>query len=101
MSNSTTTYSITTNEEDRKITGAINTAMPDGVTLTVALAAPTGALSTGPTQLGTGALDLVTGISTLNETGKTITYWLQATSAAGVVPSASRTVTFTILAGAN
>ena len=96
----TTTYSITTNEADRKITGAIDSAMPTGLTLRIALQAPAGSgSSVGPVTLGTSASDLVTGISTLNETGRTITYWLSATSAAGVVPSASKTVTLTILAG--
>jgi hypothetical protein len=44
------------------------------------------------------AADFVTGISTLNETAKSITYGLSATSAAGVVASATKTVTFTIAA---
>lgn len=100
VSDASTTYAITTNESDRKITGAINTAMPSGVTLRVALQAPAGSgTSQGPTALTTTAQDLVTGISTLNEASRAITYSLQASSAAGVVPSASKTVTLTILAG--
>lgn len=95
---SSTTYAITTNQATRKITGAVNTAMPAGVTLSVDLAAPTGGTGAGSTSLGTVAADLVTGISTLNESGKTITYSLAATSAAGVVASASKTVTLTITA---
>jgi hypothetical protein len=99
VTDSTTSYSITTNETDRKITGAINTAMPSGVTLRVALQAPAGSgTSAGPVVLTTTAQELVTGISTLNETGRAITYSLQATSAAGVVSSASKTVTLTITA---
>jgi hypothetical protein len=99
VTDSTTSYSITTNEDDRKITGAINTAMPSGVTLTVALQAPVGSGSTaGPVVLTTTAQELVTGISRLNETGRGITYSLQATAAAGVVSSASKTVTLTITA---
>jgi hypothetical protein len=94
----TTTYSITTNETGRKITGAINSNMPSGVTLSVTLGAPTGASSAGKQALSTTAVDLVTGISTLNETGKSIGYELAATSAAGVVASASKTVTLTITA---
>ncbi|MDB6073434.1 MAG: hypothetical protein JWO89_1074 [Verrucomicrobiaceae bacterium] len=99
VSNSTTTYAITTNEENRKITGALNTVMPDGVTLSVTLGAPTGASSTGKQTLTDEPADLVTGISTLNESGKSIQYELAATSAAGVVASASKTVTLTITAG--
>lgn len=96
--NSATTYAITTNESNRKITGSIDTAMPDGVTLSVGLAAPSGASSTGLQALSTSATDLVTGISLLNDASKAIQYQLEATSAAGVVPSASKTVTFTITA---
>jgi len=99
VEDSTTTYAITTNQTGRIITGAINTAMPAGVTLTVALAAPTGGSGgTDVTLTGTAAT-LVTGITTLNESGLAITYKLSATSAAGVVSSANKTVTFTIAAG--
>lgn len=99
VTDASTTYAITTNESNRKITGAINTAMPAGVTLTANLAAPTGGTSAGALALTAIAQDFVTGISTLNETGKVITYGLSATSAAGVVPSATKTVTITIAAG--
>ena len=94
----TTSYAITTNESNRKITGAINSNMPSGVTLSVTLAAPTGATSSGKLALSTTAVDLVRGISTLNESGKGISYELAATSAAGVVASATKTVTLTITA---
>lgn len=96
--NSSTTYSITTNETGRKIVGAINTDMPDGVTLSVTLGAPDGAFSTGKKGLSSTPIALVTGISKKNETGKSISYELAATSAAGVVASASKTVTLTIMA---
>lgn len=95
-----TTWAITTNQTGTKVTGAINTAMPDGVTLSVQLANPTLATSAGPVALGITALDLVTGITKLNESGKVVTYKLSATSLAGVVLAASKTVTFTVVAGA-
>lgn len=98
VSDASTTYAITTNETGRKITGAIDTAMPAGVTLTATLAAPTGGTSAGAVTLTATAADLVTGIATLNESAKIITYGLSATSAAGVVPSASKVVTLTITA---
>jgi hypothetical protein len=100
VTDATTTYAITTTEVTRKITGAINTDMPAGVTLSVTLAAPAGATSAGKKALTSVATDLVTAISKLNESAKTITYELSATSAAGVVPSATKTVTLTITAGA-
>lgn len=99
VTDATTSYAITTNEEGRKITGAINSDMPTGVTLAIALQAPTGASSLGLRPLSSTATDLVTGISLLNDAAKGITYQLSATSAAGVVPSATKTVTLTITAG--
>ena len=99
MSDTSTSYAITTNESNKKITAAIDTNMPSGLTLTVALAAPTGASTPGAKTLSTAAQDVVTGISTLNDPGKAITYNLSATSAAGVVTSATRTLTLTVTAG--
>lgn len=94
------TYAITTNETDRKITAEIDTDTPAGVTLSATMAAPAGAASAGAVQLSTTAQDVVTGIGTVNASGLNVTYTLSATTAAGVVPSTSRTVTYTIVAGA-
>ena len=96
---STTTYAITTNATGKKITGAIDSAMPADVTLRVNLAAPTGGSSAGATALSTTAADLVTGVTKVAEGSKTITYTLSATVAAGVVASATRTVTLTMTGG--
>ena len=98
-SDSSTSYAITTNESNRKITGILNTVMPTGVSLSVNLVAPTGGTSLNAIVLTATAQDLVTGISALNESGKTITYNLSATSAAGVVASATKTVTLTVTTG--
>jgi hypothetical protein len=100
VSDASSTYAITTNESDRKITAVIDSDMPAGVTLTASLAAPTGASPSGVKSLSTVAEDVVTAISTLNESEKAITYGLSATSAAGVVESDTRTVTLTVTAGA-
>lgn len=81
-----------------EITAQINAAMPAGVTLTVDLAAPSGATSQGPVALAIAARPVVTNISTTFTSNITITYELSATPAAGVVPVQSRTVTFTIVA---
>jgi hypothetical protein len=99
VNDTTTSYGITTNASSQKITGAINSNMPAGVTLSVTLAS-TGATSQGKKSLSTAATDLVTGISALTESGKGISYELAATSAAGVVGSATKTVTLTITEGA-
>ncbi|MDO9265251.1 MAG: hypothetical protein Q7U02_14875 [Desulfosalsimonadaceae bacterium] len=97
VSNALTTYDITTNET-RKLTGAINTAMPSGVTLKVALAATAGGTSAGDVTLTDTAADLVTGVAPIAAADNTITYKLSATPAAGVVASAVKTVTLTIAA---
>jgi hypothetical protein len=94
------TYAVTTNETGQKITAEIDSDMPSGVGLSVSLAAPSGATSAGAVSLSTTAQDVVTGISTLNASGLGVSYTLTATSAAGVVPAGSRTVTYTIAAGA-
>jgi hypothetical protein len=98
-SDSSTTYDITTNQTGQKITAAIDSGMPPGVTLKVHLIAPAGATSAGLVTLTASAADVVTGISTLNQTGLGITYTLSATPAAGSMGSDTRTVTLTITSG--
>jgi len=100
VSDATTTYAITTNggTDAKKITAGINTAMPGGVTLKINLAAPAGANSLNDVDISeaTTAVNVVTAIDSIAESGKTITYKLSATIAAGVV-SDSKTVTLTIV----
>lgn len=94
------TYAVTTNGSNRKITASIDSNMPSGVTLTVSLGAPTGATSAGTVTLSTTAQDVVTGITTVNQSGLSIGYGLAADITAGVVPAGNKTVTYTITAGA-
>ncbi|HLM68224.1 MAG TPA: hypothetical protein VK358_11885 [Longimicrobium sp.] len=94
------TYAVTTNGTNRKITASIDTNMPTGVTLTVSLGAPTGATSAGTVTLSTTAQDVVTGITTVTQSGLSIGYGLAADITAGVVPAGNKTVTYTITAGA-
>lgn len=93
-----TSYAITTNEANQKITASIDQSMPAGVTLEVQLGAPSGASSTGSVSLGTASADLVTGISTIAAAALPITYRLNAGTQVQLGPTA-RTVTFTIVAG--
>jgi hypothetical protein len=93
------TWAVTTNQSNAKITASVNAAMPASVTLTVDLAAPSGATSAGAQSLGTTAVDLVTGITQVAQGGLAVTYTLSATAAAGVVASTTRTVTYTITGG--
>ncbi len=94
--NATTTYSISTNESNKKITGMLNSNMPANTYLKIRLAAPGGAVSLGEVVLSSKPADLVTGISKVAESGKTITYTFSSTVAAGIVSSGMRTVILTV-----
>ena len=88
---------ITTNGANKRITASIDTAIPAYVTLKVNVAAPSGSgTSQGDVSLTTSASDVVTGISHLADSSLTITYKLSATVQAGVIPTDTRTVTFTL-----
>ena len=93
------TWAVTCNQTGAKITASIGVAMPAGVTLSATLAAPAGGTSAGIKSLGTAAVDMVTGITKLNASGLGLTYQLDATSAAGVITSTTRVVTYTITGG--
>ena len=95
----TGSWAVTTNGSNMKVTASINSAMPSGLTLTTNLVAPTGGTSTGATTLTTVAADVVTGITQKAESGLTVTYELTADLTAAVAASATRTVTYTIVAG--
>jgi hypothetical protein len=97
VTNATTTYTIAIPSGAlRKITARLNSAMPAGVTLTAALAAPPGATSSGAVALDATARTVVNNIPNMGATTRSITYVLTATAAAGVVTVRSRTVTFTV-----
>jgi CheY-like chemotaxis protein len=93
------TWAVTTNQSGSKITASIGSAMPSGVTLSANMAAPSGGTSAGYQELGTTAVDLVTGITKLNASGLALSYKLDATAAAGTMSSTTRVVTYTITGG--
>lgn len=97
VQNALTTYSITTNQAGATITGSINTNMPANTTLSITLAAPTGGTSAGSQPLSTVAATLATCVLAVSESGNVITYDFAATAAAGVVPSATKVVTLTVV----
>ena len=99
VSGTGTSYAITTNEPNKKITASIDQPLPAGVTLEVSLAAPDGAASLGHVALGTGGTDVVTGISAANASALPITYRLSATTTAATMAPQARVVTFTIVSG--
>ena len=98
VTSSGSTYAISTNEVNQKITASLDQALPAGVSLEVSLAAPGGAASAGSVALGTANADVVTGISSLAASALPITYRLSATPVAQFSAS-TRTITFTIVSG--
>ena len=99
VTDNTTTYAVTTNGSNKKITGEVDVAMPANTTLQVNLAAPTGGTSAGAVTLTATAADLVTAITETAESGMMITYSFSATVDAGIVASDTRTVTLTLTDG--
>lgn len=93
-----TTWTLTTNGSNKRITGLVDAAMPAGVSLLVTLVAPDGAGSTGEVALSPTAQTLVSQITEVHSAGLRITYTLAATAHAGVIARDQRRVTFTILA---
>lgn len=94
-----TTYAITNNyiTSGVKITGSLNTAMPANTTLTLAVTAPGSGTTAGVVTLTATAQDLVTGIGAINATGVAMNFTLAATVDAGVISSATKTLTLTLV----
>jgi hypothetical protein len=83
--------SLTTSEANQKITASLDRALPSGMTLSVAVAAPNGVASAGRTTLRADtASDVVTGLPT----GDTKSMPVQLTASGG---EAARVVTYTIV----
>lgn len=93
------TYAITTNQTNKKITASLDSDMPTGTFLELTLNAPSGATSAGSKVLSTIDSTLVTGISTLAESGRAMHLSFGAEPIAGVIPSFNRTLTLTLVDG--
>jgi hypothetical protein len=91
-----TSYSLTTNQSSQKITAKLNSALPAGVTLSVLLAAPTGSTTAGTVVLSTTDASVVTAISQLVQAGLGVTYSVSVTPTAAVVTGTTATVTYTL-----
>jgi hypothetical protein len=99
ITDANSSWAVTTNQTGGKVSASIPTLMPANITLSVHLAAPTGATSpAGQTLLTTTAVDLVTGITQTTGTGLVVTYQLTATAAAAPT-SGTRVVTYTLSGG--
>jgi hypothetical protein len=93
-----TSWAITTNQTNTKVSAAIDANTPSGVTLEVEMGEPAGATPGGKQALSTTPVELVTGITKLQAATLPLTYTATATAAAGV-QSVARTVTYTVTGG--
>jgi hypothetical protein len=98
VSTATAKYRVkVANGSTKQIKASINSAMPAGVTMTIALVAPPGAISAGTITLTTSPQTVVTNITNKAFSASLmVTYTLSATSAAGVVASTNKTVTLAV-----
>lgn len=99
QTNAMTSYNISLNSTTvRKITASLRSSLPTGITLAVALAAPSEGSSSGSVNLTTSAQDVVRGLSQLSGSGLVITYTLSALLAQSAVGSNTNVVTYTLIA---
>ena len=96
---STNTYSILTNEMNKKISGSLNADMPEGTVLTVNLSPPSGARSMGTQILSATPVDLVIEISRVFESGLPMVYTFTANARNGVIAPETRIITYTLTDG--
>jgi hypothetical protein len=96
--NSTTTYTVIVLGLGLGIVGQLSAPMPDKTELRVSLAAPGSATSLGRIALRITPQPLVRDLPLGTFSALPITYEFSAVVAAGVVPTTSRTVTFTVMA---
>ncbi|MBI4859401.1 MAG: hypothetical protein HY815_03965 [Candidatus Riflebacteria bacterium] len=93
----TTTYSLTTNGRNRKLTAVLDSGLPPNVNLRVALAPMAGATSPGTVELSSvAAADVLTGITSARGTGLGVRYTLTADAAAGKMAPSIRVVKLTL-----
>jgi len=96
---SRTSWSIATNQPDRKVLASLDRALPRGSALVVTLAAPAGAASAGPVVLDTVPTDVVTGIPVTAGSDLPVRYLVNADSTAlrTAVDAQVVTVTYTVV----
>lgn len=95
-SDSSTTYSISINGQNKRITGSIDLAMPNFTQLEVALAAANGASSAGNVLLNTNDQTLVSNVTENRSVDQKITYTFSAYIDQVQEPTILRVVTFSI-----
>ena len=92
-------YSIDTNEENKKLTAMLDRPMPEGVTLSSYVTPPQGSRTTGEQELSTFPSDMVIEISFTAGKGLPIFYTMTAERSAGVVPTQTRVITYSLVDG--
>jgi hypothetical protein len=90
-----TRYAIGTTAPNRKLLASLGRPMPRGVSLSVALTPPSGAIARGPVALDTVATDLLTSVPVTAESGLPVHYILSADSPPVAASPEDRTVTVT------
>jgi len=100
VTDATTTYFVRVKNASGNgtISAQLSAPMPLGTTLSLTMTPSFGATSLGPVDLSTVSQAVVTNIQKENGSTLAMTYVFAATAAAGVVPTQSRTVTFTLVA---
>lgn len=93
------TYSIATNEINKKISAFLDNNMPIGTELTINMSPPSGARSMGTLPLSATPIDLVIEISKVSEEELSLVYTFTVTAKAGVISGATRVVFFTLTDG--
>ncbi|MHC9544071.1 MAG: hypothetical protein AB9903_31545 [Vulcanimicrobiota bacterium] len=98
VTSSVATYSISTNQSSKKITGLLLEGKAESfTTLSITLQAPSaGGSSLGEVILTAQPADLVVGIPAGAHQNRSITFKFSTTVEAGVIPSTSRTVVLTL-----
>jgi len=99
VTDATAKWAVTTNQTAAKVTASIDLDMPTGLTLSATLVAPSVGTSAGIKALSSTAVDVVSGMTKVAGSNLGITYTLDATTAAGVVGTSTRTVTYTVTGG--
>jgi hypothetical protein len=94
-----TSWSVATNQPDRKILASLDRALPRGTSLVVTLTAPDGARSAGPVVLDTVAADVVTGIPVVTKDELPLRYVVNADPADTRASADAQmvTVTYTVV----
>lgn len=91
-----TFYAVTTNGSSEKVVACLDSTMPNGTTLCIMVGAPNGAVSAGPVDLDTSNQNVVTGITQVAQSSLAVTYVFETTIVAGIIPTTTRVVTFTL-----